>query len=61
MKNITETFAKSLVNEIEAYCDRRMYRCPDCGEILEWSDEDYDLEENAYTCPHCGKTFDEVN
>lgn len=50
---------KSIVNEIEAYCDRRMYRCPDCGEILEWSDDDYDLEESAYTCPHCGKTFDE--
>lgn len=50
---------KSIVYEIEAYCDRRIYRCPNCGEKIEWNDDNYDLEDSEYICPHCGKTFDE--
>ena len=53
-----KNLCKSIAQEIEAYCEMRMYLCPDCREIFEWNNDDYDLEENEYSCPHCGKTID---
>lgn len=49
---------KNIVTEIEAYSESRMYRCPECGAIIEWDDERYAPDENAYTCPQCEMTFD---
>lgn len=50
---------KSIAIEIEAYNESRMYRCPECGAMIEWDDDCYDSEESTYTCPQCETTFDE--
>lgn len=50
---------KSIATEIEAYNESRMYRCPECGAMIEWDDDCYDMEEGTYTCPQCETTFDE--
>ncbi len=54
-----KNICKNIANEIEAYNEHRMYRCPECGEVIEWNDDCYDLEESTFTCPRCEATFDE--
>ena len=39
MKNENFEMCKSIALELEKYAEGRMYRCPDCGEIVEDSEE----------------------
>lgn len=50
---------KSIAENLEAYADGTVYRCPECGEVIRWDDSQYDDDNASYTCPHCGETFDE--
>lgn len=47
---------KRIAEELEAHTNGTVYRCPDCGEILELPDDVGD----KYKCPHCG-TVSEVD
>lgn len=45
---------QGIAEEINAYADGNIYRCPDCNEIIEMSD---DVGEK-FRCPYCGETND---
>lgn len=45
---------KHIALEVEAYANGNVYKCPDCGEILNL--EDHDGEK--YKCPDCGEIHD---
>ena len=49
---------KRIADELDAYVDGSVYRCPYCDEEITWSNARYDDETNAYTCQHCGQEFD---
>ena len=40
---------KAIVNDLIAYADGYMYRCPECGEILQFPEDVGD----KYRCPEC--------
>lgn len=50
---------KRIAEELEAYAERTVYRCPECGEVIRWDDSQYNDDESTYTCQSCGETFDE--
>lgn len=50
---------KRIGEEIEGIINGNFYRCPECGEIIEWNNANYNEEEYAYTCSECGKTVEE--
>lgn len=43
-----------IAEELEAYCGGNMYRCPECGETLEFPEEVGD----KFKCYHCKETSD---
>lgn len=45
---------KRIAEEVEAYADGRVYRCPDCDEIIFLPDDVGD----KYKCPDCGEIHD---
>lgn len=51
-------YCERIAREVEAYADGMMYRCPECGEVIPWSNAQYSPEGNLYTCQACGDTFD---
>ncbi len=57
LKNL-ET-CKSIAAEIEAYNERKMYRCPVCKETFQWNDEQYDICNARYTCEKCNEILEE--
>lgn len=50
---------KRIAKELEAYADGTAYRCPECGEVIRWSNEQYNDDEGTYTCDCCRASFDE--
>ena len=52
---------KKIAEEIESFCGKNKYRCPICGEIIEWDDANYNPEDGLYTCEMCMSTFEEGN
>ena len=52
---------KQIAEEIESFCGKNKYRCPICGEIIEWDDANYNPEDALYTCEMCMSTFEEGN
>ena len=50
---------KSVAEAIEKVTDGSMYRCPECGEVIEWSDADALADTREYHCPRCGCVFPE--
>ena len=45
---------KQIAEELEAYADGRVHRCPDCNEIIHLPDDVGD----KYKCPACGTVHD---
>lgn len=45
---------KRIAEEVEAYANGYVYKCPDCGETLNLEDHDGD----KYKCPDCGEIHD---
>lgn len=52
---------KSIADELDHVAHGDCYRCPKCGEIITWCNDDFDGGEDTYTCPECGETFDECD
>lgn len=50
---------KRIAKELEKYTDGEAYRCPKCGEVIEFENGQYNDDEAEYTCQCCGETFDE--
>lgn len=50
---------KYIAEELEAYAEGTVYRCPECGEVIRWDNEQYNDDEGTYTCDCCGASFDE--
>lgn len=50
---------KRIAEELDAIATGRVYRCPECGELIEWDNDQYNDSERTYTCPNCGKAFEE--
>ena len=59
MENKHDKHCKAIADKLEAIADGRLYKCPECGEWIEWNDNQYDDENAIYTCPECSATFDE--
>lgn len=45
---------KRIAEEVEAYAEGRIYKCPDCGALLDLEHHDGD----KYKCPDCGEIHD---
>lgn len=52
---------KSIALKLDRIAEGSAYKCPHCGEIIFWSDDQYYDDEATYTCPECGETFDECD
>ena len=50
---------KLIAERLDAIAENRCYRCPHCGNLIEWDDDQYNEDEARYTCPECGEEFDE--
>ena len=50
---------KRIADELDAIAAGLVYRCPECGELIEWDNDQYNNDERTYTCPNCRKTFEE--
>ena len=57
--NENRMHCKAIADKLEAITDGRIYRCPECGELIEWHDCQYDNESANYTCQECDATFEE--
>ena len=59
MKNENRNTCKAIADQIEAIAAGSYYKCPECGELIQWEDDQYNDEEASYTCQDCGAAFDE--
>jgi predicted RNA-binding Zn-ribbon protein involved in translation (DUF1610 family) len=59
MRNEHDNYCKSIADKLEAISDGTLYKCPECGEWIEWEDSQYSAEEGIYICPECGAIFKE--
>ena len=48
-----------IAKELDSIAEGNCYRCPHCGEVIEWDDDQYNDGDAVYTCPECGETFEE--
>ncbi len=48
---------KRIAEEVEAYAEGRVYKCPHCGEF--YSIDDADETEDGHICPACGEEIEE--
>lgn len=48
-----------IAKEIESYAAGNVYRCPECGETIQWQNKQYNIDDSTYTCPCCNSEFDE--
>lgn len=59
MTNENRNYCKDIADKLEAIANCTMYKCPECGEWIQWNDDQYNDEEATYTCPECGATVEE--
>ena len=59
MENKYRDYCKDIADKLEAIADNRLYKCPECGEWIEWSNNQYNDESATYTCQECGAAFEE--
>lgn len=52
-------YCKRIAEELNDIADGNIYRCPHCGELIKWNDDQFNEDEALYTCPECGEEFDE--
>ena len=50
---------KHIATELEKVVAGDIYRCPGCGQLIEWRNSQYNEETAEYTCQECGDTYDE--
>lgn len=59
MKNESREIAKKLAIELEQYYNGDLYYCPECGEVIPFVNENYNIDTQLYICPNCKKLVDE--
>ncbi len=52
-------YCKRVAQEVELYASGDGYRCPKCGEVITFDNDQYNEDEARYTCQECGEEFDE--
>jgi len=52
---------KHIATELEKVVNGEIYRCPECGQLIQWRNEQYNDENATYTCQECNETFDECD
>ena len=57
--NENRIHCKAIADKLEAIAEGLLYKCPECGEWIEWNDNQYDDESASYTCQECGAAFEE--
>lgn len=63
--NMTNTISenqahcKHIADTLEQIAENSVYECPECGEFIQWNNDEYNTEEATYTCPHCNKVIEE--
>lgn len=52
MRNECYRYAKSVADELSALAYDRVYKCPECGEPVDWEKSTFDFDSNEYhyTC-----------
>lgn len=50
---------KHIALEIEEIASGSVYKCPHCGELIVWNNDNYDDERATYHCDNCGSDVDE--
>lgn len=50
---------KSISEELDKVVNGQLYKCPMCGEVIVWNNDNYNDDEQTYTCSECGETFEE--
>ena len=50
---------KAIADRIEAITESRLYKCPECGEWIEWNNSQYNDKSETYTCQECSATIAE--
>lgn len=58
MKNENFETCKAIADDLYKIANGDMYKCPECGEMIPWSNAQYSDETNMYTCQHCHDTYD---
>lgn len=48
---------KRIAEELEAYAEGRIYKCPHCGEI--YDNDEAEETEDGHKCPHCGEEIED--
>ena len=57
--NENREHCKRIALELEAYINGDLYRCPECGEVIEWKNEQYNPVTGDFVCQACGHTVDD--
>lgn len=57
--NENREHCKSIAERLDAVAAGFIYRCPECGEWIEFNNDQYNDENAEYTCQECNATFDE--
>ena len=52
-------YCENIADNLKAYYNGEMYRCPECGEVIEWDNYQYNEETAVYTCQECEATIEE--
>ena len=55
--NENREHCKRIAEEVEAYAEGRVYKCPHCGEI--YSIDDADETDEGHICPACGEEIED--
>jgi predicted RNA-binding Zn-ribbon protein involved in translation (DUF1610 family) len=50
---------KRIAEDLEAYANGDMYRCPECGDVFKWDNDRY--ADDVYLCPCCQTVVDECD
>jgi predicted RNA-binding Zn-ribbon protein involved in translation (DUF1610 family) len=58
-KNENREHCKAIAERLEAVANGSFYRCPECGEWIEFKNDQYDGENATYTCQECNATYEE--
>ena len=59
MNNKHDQHCKAIADKLESIAEGSLYKCPECGEWIQWNDAQYNEESAEYTCQECGAVFEE--
>lgn len=54
-----QAHCKHIADTLEQIAENSVYKCPECGEFIQWNNDEYNTEDATYTCPHCNEVIEE--